>query len=280
MANQQLILPSYAKINRFLHITGRLANGYHKLQTLMQFIDLKDTLTFELIDIDTIEIKTNKPVSDLKDNLIYRATMKLKPYRTIQKGVHITLDKQIPMGGGLGGGSSNAATTLMALNYLWQCHLTKETLLKFGSELGADVPLFIFGKTAWAEGIGEKLQSFNQDEPFILIFAPPIHIATKTIFQHPSLKRDYPEINPDEYSFETTENAFEAVVKACHPEIKQLMDEVSLEAPVRLTGSGACFYALCQDFNQLKKLQKKFNKRLDTIPSKALNYAAVAYDDL
>ncbi|MCF6776116.1 4-(cytidine 5'-diphospho)-2-C-methyl-D-erythritol kinase [Thiotrichales bacterium 19X7-9] len=276
----QLILPAYAKINRFLHITGRMPNGYHQLQTLMQLIDLKDILTFTLQNDDQINIQSNRFISHLEDNLVYKAAQSLKPYAKKPCGIHIYIDKQIPMGGGLGGGSSNAATTMMALNQLWQCNLNQTELLNLGAKLGADVPIFIFGQTAWAEGIGEILTPFEQEESLLLICSPNIHISTKSIFQHPDLKRNYQPIKPKAYHFNNTENAFEKIVKILHPQMKVIMDEIAQEAPVRLSGSGSCFYVICQDFNQLEKLQKKFDKRLDTIPSKALNYAAVAYDDL
>ncbi|TNF65601.1 MAG: 4-(cytidine 5'-diphospho)-2-C-methyl-D-erythritol kinase [Gammaproteobacteria bacterium] len=276
----QLILPAYAKINRFLHITGRMPNGYHQLQTLMQLIDLKDILTFTLQNDDQITIQSNRFISHLEDNLVYKAAQSLKPYAEKPCGINIYIDKQIPMGGGLGGGSSNAATTLMALNQLWQCNLNQTELLNLGAKLGADVPIFIFGQTAWAEGIGEILTPFEQEESLLLICSPNIHISTKSIFQHPDLKRNYQPITPKAYHFNNTENAFEKIVKILHPQMKVIMDEIAQEAPVRLSGSGSCFYVICQDFNQLEKLQKKFDKRLDTIPSKALNYAAVAYDDL
>ncbi|MCF6766084.1 4-(cytidine 5'-diphospho)-2-C-methyl-D-erythritol kinase [Thiotrichales bacterium 19S3-7] len=279
MANQ-LILPAYAKINRFLHITGRLANGYHQLQTLMQLIDLKDTLTFELAYHDQINIHSTCFISSIEDNLVYKAAMAIKPYAKSFCGVDIHIEKRIPMGGGLGGGSSDAATTLIALNTLWHCNLNQKQLIDIGAKLGADIPIFIFGQTAWTEGIGEKLMPFKQEESLLLICCPNIHICTKSLFQHPELKRNYLPIKPENYCFDTTENAFEVIIKNLHPQIKTIMDEIKAEAPVRLTGSGGCFYVICQDFNQLEKLQKKFDKRLDTIPSKALNYAAVAYDDL
>ncbi|MCF6767759.1 4-(cytidine 5'-diphospho)-2-C-methyl-D-erythritol kinase [Thiotrichales bacterium 19S11-10] len=276
----ELALPSYAKINRFLHITGLLDNGYHNLQTLMQFIDLKDTLSFKLNKTSNITVTSNISISKPEDNLVYLAADKLRPYAAKLSGLTIHIDKKIPMGAGLGGGSSNAAVTLLALNHLWQCNLDQATLLKLAKELGADVPFFIFGQCAWAEGIGEKLTAFNQDEPLILLFIPKIHISTAEIFKHPKLERNHPVISKDNYAFEKTENVFEPIVAELYPQIGNWINEASLEAPTRLTGSGACFYSVCQDLNQLQKLQKKFHKRLDTIPSKALNYAAVAYDDL
>lgn len=280
---QSFSFRSYAKINLFLHITGRYGNGYHKLQTLMQFIDLYDRITFKKRNDHQINIQSNQLISELKDNLIYKAIEKLQPIakeKNIQTtGFDIYIDKKIPMGAGLGGGSSNAATTLLALNKLWQLNLSKEELILLGKELGADVPIFIFGKTAWAEGIGEKLTPFLQDEPYLLLIKPNIHISTETLFQNKHLKRNYPELKLNDYSFETTENAFEPVVKLLYPKLAEIIDQLKREAPIRLTGTGSCFYMICKDFDQQKKLQKKFANTLDIIPTKALNYAAVA-DDL
>ena len=169
--------PSPAKLNLFLHITGRRRNGYHELQTVFQFLDYGDTLTFEPTLNGDIELLTPMEGVEYDDNLIVRAAKMLQEYAKIELGVRISLTKILPMGGGLGGGSSNAATTLVALNQLWDCQLSNAELASIGLKLGADVPVFIDGHAAWAEGVGEKLSPILPPEPWYAVIVPSCHVS-------------------------------------------------------------------------------------------------------
>jgi 4-diphosphocytidyl-2-C-methyl-D-erythritol kinase len=174
--------PAPAKLNLFLHITGQREDGYHLLQTAFQFIDRCDQLEFEPNDSGEITLLT--PIEGVmdEDNLIVRAASLLKHKADIQQGVAISLQKVLPMGGGLGGGSSNAATTLVALNYLWSAGLSTQQLAQLGLQLGADVPVFVHGTAAWAEGVGEEITAINVDEPWFVVIVPDCHVSTGEIF--------------------------------------------------------------------------------------------------
>ena len=174
-------VPSPAKLNLFLHITGRRPNGYHELQSIFQLIDLCDWLEFEQTDDQQIQIEGLSSV-DLKQNLIYRAAQILQPYAKTPSGLIIRLEKNIPMGAGLGGGSSNAATTLIVLNQLWHCGLNSEQLAELGVKLGADVPIFVHGRNAWAEGIGEHLTFIDLDQKQFIVLKPDCFISTQQLF--------------------------------------------------------------------------------------------------
>jgi 4-diphosphocytidyl-2-C-methyl-D-erythritol kinase len=166
-------LPSPAKLNLFLHITGRREDGYHELQTLFQFIDLCDTLDFSLTRNNQVTITPVIEHLPTEDNLIYKAAKLLTPFKKDSTfGANIILTKQLPMGGGIGGGSSNAATALLALNVLWGCQLSLEKLAELGVQLGADIPVFVMGFAAFAEGVGEKLQKVELDTPYFLLIKP------------------------------------------------------------------------------------------------------------
>ena len=182
--------PAPAKINLFLHITGQRDDGYHELQTAFQFLDVADSLQFRVQDDPDITLLT--PITGVadKDNLVVRAAHALQQYANVSKGVQISLEKGLPMGGGLGGGSSNAATTLVALNDLWQCGLSVDTLATLGLSLGADVPVFIHGTAAWAEGVGEKLTAISPPEPWYIVIAPDCHVSTAEVFSSQELTRD------------------------------------------------------------------------------------------
>lgn len=176
-----LRVPSPAKLNLFLHITGRRENGYHELQSIFQLIDLYDWLEFSQTDSDQIVIEGLESV-DLQHNLIYKATQMLLPYAKHASGLSIRIEKNIPMGAGLGGGSSNAATTLIVVNQLWQCGLNTEQLAAFGVKLGADVPIFVHGRNAWAEGIGEHLTFIDLDQKQYIVLKPDCFISTQRLF--------------------------------------------------------------------------------------------------
>ncbi len=246
-----LTLPAPAKINLFLHINGRLENGYHELETLFTFLNHSDELHFALQDEDKIELTCQsadatlaQALNDLapEQNLIVKAAILLKPHRKITQGVRIVLDKHLPMGGGVGGGSSNAATCLIALNTLWQCGLSQTQLKNLGQTLGADVPIFVHGHSALAQGIGEQLSDVTLPQRHYLVVHPKVHISTADIFTHPDLPRNTPKIQGDWQAAET-KNDCEALVKKHHSEVEKALSWLLHYAPSRMTGTGACCFA-------------------------------------
>ncbi len=251
-------LPSPAKINLFLHICGRYDNGYHELQSLFQLLDYGDRLGFKFINSDAPFVLTQN-IAGLQpsDNLIHKAAMALLPFKTRVQSVEINLEKSLPMGGGLGGGSSNAATTLLALNHIWGCSLTTEKLAEIALSLGADVPVFVHGHTAFAEGVGEKLERVSLPKRFYLVATPDVHIATAEIFNHPELKRNTPKISAKEYSFEKTHNDCEVLVANLHSKVANLLQWLIHYAPSRMTGTGASVFAeFSNEADAIEVLQK------------------------
>lgn len=232
-----------AKLNLFLHITGRRADGYHNLQTLFQLLDFGDTLTFSETNAPG-PIKVLPERADLAetDNLIWRAATALREKTGCKLGATIELEKRIPMGGGLGGGSSDAATTLLALNALWHCQLSEAELAAIGLQLGADVPVFIKGKTAFAEGIGERLEPIELAENWFLVVHPQIHVSTGAIFSHQKLTRDTPIMKMHAFLTGGGKNDCEAVVRALHPEVDQALSWLNQFGKAKMTGTGACCF--------------------------------------
>lgn len=238
-----LSLPAVAKLNLFLHITGRRADGYHNLQTLFQMLDVGDTLHFTANNSNAITLDCSDPALAGNDNLIYKAAVLLKPYAAVNAGCHIVLDKNLPMGGGLGGGSSDAATTLHALNKLWQLNLTTTQLASLGLALGADVPVFVHGETAFAEGVGEHLQPVQLPEKIYLIVTPDCHISTAEIFRHPDLKRDTTAITLAELLATDWHNDCQPLVEQLYPIVAITLQWLVEYAPCRMTGTGASVFA-------------------------------------
>ncbi|MEQ9721414.1 4-(cytidine 5'-diphospho)-2-C-methyl-D-erythritol kinase [Yersinia alsatica] len=245
----QHIWPSPAKLNLFLYITGQRADGYHQLQTLFQFLDYGDELA--IVPRDDNQIRLLTPIAGVENeqNLIVRAARLLQQHHkqsgviNMPRGADISIEKRLPMGGGLGGGSSNAATVLVALNILWQCGLSDEELAAMGLTLGADVPVFVYGHAAFAEGIGEKLQPAEPTEKWYLVAHPGVSIPTPIIFSDPELKRNTP-VRPlaallsDPYA-----NDCEPIARKRFREVEQALSWLLEYAPSRLTGTGACVFA-------------------------------------
>jgi len=238
-----LSLPAVAKLNLFLHITGRRANGYHNLQTLFQMLDVGDMLHFSADHSNKVTLDCSDAALNGTDNLIYKAAMLLKPYATANAGCSIRLEKNLPMGGGLGGGSSDAATTLHALNKLWQLNLSTTQLANLGLTLGADVPVFVHGKTAFAEGVGEHLQPVQLPEKTYLIVTPACHISTAEVFSHPALKRDTPAITLTELLQSDWQNDCQPLVEQLYPIVAITLQWLIEYAPCRMTGTGASVFA-------------------------------------
>ncbi|AVI65065.1 4-(cytidine 5'-diphospho)-2-C-methyl-D-erythritol kinase [Shewanella sp. WE21] len=235
--------PAPAKLNLFLHVNGRRADGYHELQTLFQFIDYCDMLDFKITE--TAELILHSNISNVvadSDNLILRAAKSLQQTTGYTGGAEIWLDKRLPMGGGLGGGSSDAATTLVALNTLWNTQLSTEELAKIGLKLGADIPVFIHGFAAFAEGVGERLQAVNPSEPWYLIIAPDAHVSTAEVFQDPLLPRDTPKLAIDTLMNQPWANDCQKLVVSKYPQVAKALGWLLEYAPSRMTGTGACVF--------------------------------------
>lgn len=248
---------SPAKLNLFLYITGRRPDNYHNLQTLFQFIDMSDRLSFNRREDDKINLVTQFSDIPSDKNLITLAAQRLKSYTGRHElGIDIAIDKIIPMGGGLGGASSNAATTLVALNQLWNLNLSRHTLIEIGRNIGADVPIFIYGHTALAQGIGDQLQSVEFPEYWYLVTYPNIAISTVKVFNDPDLKRGTPVRSVNELlSLDQFSNDCEVVVRKRYPKVNAIITHLSQFAPTRLTGTGACVFTQCQSKAETEKLQ-------------------------
>ena len=237
-------VPSPAKLNLFLHITDRREDGYHELQSIFQLIDLTDWLQFtQTVDLD-ISIAGLDSV-DLEHNLIYKAINLLKPYAQKISGLLIAIEKNIPMGAGLGGGSSNAASTLIVVNQLWQCGLTTEQLAALGLQLGADVPVFVHGRNAWAEGIGEQLTFIDLDQKQYIVLKPDCFISTQLLFSQKTLTRNTKPSTFCAYQLKPFNfgNNFTALAASLYPEVNEALQYLNQFGTAKLTGTGACVFA-------------------------------------
>lgn len=264
---------SPAKINLFLHITGRRPDGYHNLQTVFQFLDYCDELSFTRREDAQIMLNCNDKALATADNLVVRAANLLQKISGTTLGVDIHLQKKIPVGGGLGGGSSNTATTLVALNRLWQLQLTPGELARLGLQLGADVPIFLYGKAAWAEGVGEKLEPVVVDEPWYVVVVPPCAVATAEIFSAVELTRNTPAITIQQFLTEpeTTQNDCGPVVRKRYPIVAEALDWLDQFATARLTGTGGCIFAAVDTLDYAKSILQHIPKPLDGFVAKGLN---------
>ncbi|ANU37116.1 4-(cytidine 5'-diphospho)-2-C-methyl-D-erythritol kinase [Vibrio scophthalmi] len=254
--------PSPAKLNLFLYITGRRANGYHDLQTLFQFLDHGDELTITANKSGEITLSPDIPGVALHDNLIWRAATALQQFTGCQYGADIQLQKILPMGGGIGGGSSNAATVLVALNHLWQTGCTDEQLAEIGLKLGADVPVFVRGHAAFAEGVGEEIIAVEPEEKYYLVVRPDVSIATVDIFTHPDLTRDTEKRPLSELLENNYENDCEKIVRMLYPEVDKQLSWLLQYAPSRLTGTGSCVFA---EFIRKNDAQQVLEQLPDTV---------------
>lgn len=255
--------PSPAKLNLFLYITGRRDNGYHELQTLFQFVEFGDELTVSAnSETSSITITPEIPGVALEDNLIWKAATALQQYTSTSFGADIELKKVLPMGGGIGGGSSNAATVLVALNYLWQLNLSDDQLVEIGLQLGADVPVFVRGHAAFAEGVGEQLQPANPDEKWYLVVKPQVSIATVDIFTHSELTRNTPKQALATLLEQEYVNDCEKIVRMLYPEVDKQLSWLLQYAPSRLTGTGSCVFA---EFSSKKEAESVLEQLPDTV---------------
>lgn len=271
----QFTLPSPAKLNLFLHITGRRDDGYHELQTIFQLLDYNDTLHFTLEqEHDEIHIESalNIPTSQ---NLIWRAAKLLQTYTQTRLGAHIQLNKQLPIGGGIGGGSSNAATTLLGLNRLWQTQLDTDTLAELGRQLGADVPVFVRGHSAWAEGIGEILTPVILQEQWYVVLVPPCEVATQKMFSHPNLPRNTPKMTMQAFQSGKGHNDFELLASQLYPEIKEGLTWLGQFNAARMTGSGSCIFTSFSTEEEALKVVEKIQPPYYGFAAKGLNVSTL-----
>lgn len=239
-----LVVPAPAKVNLFLHVTGRRDDGYHTLESLFTLVDFADTLTLEA-RADGAILRTNAVAGvPADDDLAIRAARALKRAVGTRRGAAIAIDKAIPMGAGLGGGSSDAATTLLALNRLWSLGLSRAALIEIGKTLGADVPFFLSGGTALARGIGERLTPMTMPRTHLVLVFPGIEVATSTIFQAPELTRSTPSAKMDVFSEGYGRNDLQGACGARHPAVASALAALTKLSPqARMTGSGACVFA-------------------------------------
>lgn len=235
--------PAPAKLNLMLRITGQREDGYHLLQTVFQFVDLCDWITFHPVDNGRVSLYKTIPGVPELDDLTIRAANLLKAETGCAHGVCIEVEKNLPMGGGLGGGSSDAATTLVVLNELWGLGLTTERLMKLGLALGADVPIFVYGYSSWAEGVGEKLEKIDIPEQWVVIVKPDCHVNTKEIFSAKDLTRNSKSITIGDFITGQHQNDCLDVVRERYQSVKDALVDLSDFSEARLTGTGACVFA-------------------------------------
>jgi 4-diphosphocytidyl-2-C-methyl-D-erythritol kinase len=235
--------PAPGKLNLMLRVTGRRADGYHLLQTVIRFIDYGDTLAFRVREDGAISRVNEVAGVPAADDLSVRAARRLQQVCGTRLGAEITLQKRLPVGGGLGGGSSDAATTLLALNELWRAGLKRERLLALALELGADVPVFVGGENALVEGIGERLTPLDLPADWYLVLVPPVAVPTARIFSHHQLKRDAKPIKITAFSVEQAGNDLEPVVCREYPEVARHLAWLQQSGPAWVTGAGACVFA-------------------------------------
>ena len=252
--NATLTLPAPAKLNLKLHILGRRADGYHELQTLFQFLDHADQLSFALRQDGEIRLVTEIAGVPHDSNLIVRAARKLQQLTGTTLGADIWLDKVLPMGGGIGGGSSDAATTLLGLDHLWNTHCSEDQLAELGLGLGADVPVFVRGHAAFAEGVGEKLTPVDPQEPWYVVLVPQVSVSTAEIFSHPLLTRNSKPIKVRPVPEGNSRNDCQAVVEQSYPEVRNALNLLNKFTDARLTGTGSCVFGAFPDKAEADKV--------------------------
>jgi 4-diphosphocytidyl-2-C-methyl-D-erythritol kinase len=251
------VWPAPAKLNLFLHITGRRGDGFHDLQTVFQLIDLADEIQIQVRSDGVIERRAGAEGVPAEADLVVRAARALQAVSGSALGATLSVVKRIPMGGGLGGGSSDAATVLVALNRLWNCGLNEDELAAIGVDLGSDVPVFVRGRSAWAEGRGERLVALELPERSFVVLHPRVHVPTAALFQAPELTRNSPPITIAGFLQSGGRNDFEPVVRARYPEVAQALDWLGHFAPARLTGTGSCIFAPCASLNEAQDIASR-----------------------
>ena len=267
--------PAPAKLNLFLHILGRRSDGYHELQTCFQFVELGDEITIEVREDGRIRRTVDMPGVGADEDLCVRAARALQSAAGCSRGADIGVLKRIPMGGGLGGGSSDAATCLVALNHLWQLHWPLGDLAALGLRLGADVPVFVQGRAAWAEGVGERLMPLYPplapSEVNYLILKPNVSVSTAQVFQDPELTRNSAPITIHGFLKSGGRNDCLGVVRRRYPEVARAFDWLSAFGPARLTGTGACVFLACESVQSGREILSQLPPGWDAYLARGLN---------
>lgn len=264
-----------AKLNLFLHITGRRADGYHELQTLFQLLDYGDELSFDPLPNGDLSLHAEGPTASampLDDNLILQAAELLRQEAMDPMlGAAISVGKRLPAGAGLGGGSSDAAATLLALNELWQLDLPEARLCELGVKLGADVPVFLRGRSAWAEGVGEILTPVELPNAFFLVVTPPCFVSTKEVFSQENLTRNSPAIKMADFLAGRSRNDCEAVTRALYPAVAEALDWLAQFTEARMTGTGASVFARCASRAEAEQLLARLPEPLTGFVAQGVN---------
>jgi 4-diphosphocytidyl-2-C-methyl-D-erythritol kinase len=263
--------PAPAKLNLMLHVVGRRPDGYHELQTVFQFIDRCDWLDLSVRDDGRVLRQSDLPGVAPEQDLVVRAARLLQRHTACRRGADISVHKRLPLGGGLGGGSSDAATTLVALNHLWGTGLSEDELAELGLGLGADVPVFIRGRAAWAEGVGERLRFVDLPEPWYLVLVPPCQVSTAAVFNDPELTRNSPRTTIADFLAGASGNACEPVVRCRHPEVSDALEWLQQYQPARLTGTGACVFAAFETETAADALSRQVPARISAFVARGLN---------
>lgn len=269
--NTTLTLPAPAKLNLMLHITGRREDGYHNLQTVFQLLDRGDQLSFSARTDKKITLSPEIKGVPFEENLIVRAAKLLQQVSGCSAGADIQLDKRLPMGGGIGGGSSNAATTLVGLNHLWRCGLDADALAELGRQLGADVPVFVRGHSAWAEGVGEHLQPLQLPEKWFLVLTPDCHVSTVEIFCHKRLTRDTSIIKVAAFFEGDSQNDCQPLVRKLYPEVDFALNWLNQYGTSRMTGTGASVFAAFDSEATAQAVLEKIPNELSGFVAKGVN---------
>jgi 4-diphosphocytidyl-2-C-methyl-D-erythritol kinase len=275
VTQQETRWPAPAKLNLFLHVTGRRADGYHELQTLFQLVDLCDSIAITLREDGRIERPAGPAGVTPEADLAVRAAHLLQQATGCRLGATLKVRKRIPLGGGLGGGSSDAATVLLALNDLWGTRLSLPELATLGLPLGADVPVFVQGCSAWGEGIGERLTPAALPEKWYVILHPGVAVSTREVFQSPELTRNSPLITIRAFLDAGGRNDCERVVRARAPEVAEALDWLARLAPAQLTGTGSCVFAACDSAAAATRLAARVPDRWMSFVARGLNTSPV-----
>ena len=263
--------PAPAKLNLFLHVTGRRADGYHELQTLFQLIDLTDTISISVRADGEIDRALGPGNIEPEADLAVRAARALKSTAGAREGATIRVAKRIPQGAGLGGGSSDAATTLVALNELWGCRLPLGELSRIGLDLGADVPVFVQGSSAWAEGVGERLTPVTLPERWYVIVYPGVAISSREVFQSSELTRNSPLITIRAFFESGGRNDCEPVVSARWSEVHEALEWLARSGEAHLSGTGSCVFTACATASQAERLAARVPNRWESFVARGLN---------
>jgi 4-diphosphocytidyl-2-C-methyl-D-erythritol kinase len=268
--------PAPAKLNLFLHVTGRRSDGYHELQTVFQFLDYADTLYFTPRGDGVCRRVEGADEIPADRDLAVRAARLLSEISGAGLGADIRVIKRIPIGGGLGGGSSDAATTLVALNRIWNLGLPYDEIAELGLRLGADVPVFVRAHAAWAEGVGERLWPIELPEPWFLVVTPPVSVSTAEVFAAPALRRDTPLVDLQRFRSGEVGNDCEPVTRALHPEVGAVLDWLAHHGVARMSGTGASCFVAFDTLRQAESVRHEVPAEWQAFVARGLNRSPLA----